>query len=289
MSRTTAEGHDLAYTLNDEGIFVPRTAITHRDEEYPSEGFSTLLRMQEDHFWYRGRHRFLRYALQRHLRNRADDLKAIDLGGGLGGWLRYLDKSLPKRFKTLALADSSAMALRQATNVIPAGSPRYQVDLLDLQMESIWDVAFLLDVIEHIPDDVRALSETAKALKPGGLVFVTTPAFKAFWSYNDDIAHHQRRYTRKDFVALASRTGLRLVDARYFMFFLSPLYVISRLKPGNKNLTQEELTRLAQTQHAVPPEPANALLASVFAMETPIGHYLRFPWGTSILGVFQKD
>jgi hypothetical protein len=29
-------------------------------------------------------------------------------------------------------------------------------------------------------------------------------------------------------------------------------------------------------------------LAAVFAAETPLGHFLRFPWGTSVLGVFRK-
>jgi len=31
----------------------------HRSHEYNESGFQTLLTMQKDHFWYRGRHRFL--------------------------------------------------------------------------------------------------------------------------------------------------------------------------------------------------------------------------------------
>ena len=33
-----------------------------------------------------------------------------------------------------------------------------------------------------------------KALKSGGLLFVTAPAFRQFWSYNDELVHHLRRY-----------------------------------------------------------------------------------------------
>ena len=40
----------------------------------------------------------------------------------------------------------------------------YQVDLLQLGWENRWDLAFMLDVLEHIPDDVEVLRQTAAAL-----------------------------------------------------------------------------------------------------------------------------
>jgi 2-polyprenyl-3-methyl-5-hydroxy-6-metoxy-1,4-benzoquinol methylase len=81
----------------------------------------------------------------------------------------------------------------------------------------------LLDVIEHLPDDLQALRQARDALKPGGYLFITTPAFPQLWSYNDDMAHHLRRYRGSDFVRLARESGLTLCDSRYFMFFLSPI------------------------------------------------------------------
>ena len=82
-----------------------------------------------------------------------------------------------------------------------------------------WDIAFLLEVIKHLLDDIGAVRQAAKALKPGGAVFIATPAFKQFWSYNDDHANHLRRYIRSDFKAVAERTDLKLLESRYFMFF----------------------------------------------------------------------
>ncbi|MCH7685471.1 MAG: class I SAM-dependent methyltransferase [Planctomycetes bacterium] len=105
---------------------------------------------------------------------------------------------------------------------------RYQIDLLDLQVADRWDVAFLLDVLEHIPEDLAALKQIYDALKPGGLLFITTPALNYFWSYNDEMAHHVRRYSRKDYQQLADQTGFTVRYSRYFMFFLSPLLLISK-------------------------------------------------------------
>ena len=144
-------------------------------------------------------------------------------------------------------------------------------------------------MIEHLPDDLGALRQASDALKSGGMLFVTTPAFPQFWSYNDDLAHHLRRYRKADFQRLAGDSGLILRDVRYFMFFLSPLYLLSRIKPGFDRLSPEEQKALMRKQHEIPTAPINAVLSAAFMAETPIGHWLPFPWGTSILGVFQKS
>lgn len=278
----------MSYTPDPNGIYRPSTPVTHRDEEYDQSGFDMLFQMQEKHFWYRGRHRFLLAAVDRYTRLQQAPLSAVDLGGGVGGWVRYLADRRADRFQTLALADSSDTALTLAKNALPASAQRYQIDLMNLGWENQWDCAFLLDVIEHLPDDTEAVRQAAQALKPGGYLFITTPALKQFWSYNDELAHHLRRYNRNDYSDLAARTGLELCDARYFMFFLSPLYLLSRNKLGTAKMSYEEKKALARKQHAIPANPINTTLSAIFSAETPAGHWLRFPWGTSILGVFRK-
>ena len=279
----------IYYDVDSSGIFRPSIPVTHRDEEYGQSGFDILFQMQESHFWYRGRHRFLLAAVDRYTRSQQAPLSAVDLGGGVGGWVHYLADRRADRFQTLALADSSDTALTLAKNALPASAQRYQIDLMNLGWGNQWDCAFLLDVIEHLPDDTEAVCQAAQALKPGGYLFITTPALKQFWSYNDELAHHQRRYNRNDYRDLAARTGLELCDARYFMFFLSPLYLLSRMKPGIAKMSDNEKKALVLKQHAIPAGPINATLRAIFSAETPAGHWMRFPWGTSILGVFRKQ
>jgi SAM-dependent methyltransferase len=265
----------------------------HRDEEYSSRGFAILRDMQTRHFWYRGRHRFLLHSLRRVVAGgtagTAPRRTAMDLGGGCGGWMRYLAERFPGPFRELALGDSSLTALQMSAEFLPAAVTRYQVDLMRLHWRERWDIIFLLDVLEHLPDDAGALREVAAALRPGGTVLVTMPALDCFWSYNDEVAHHQRRYDRVGLQRLADRAGLRLVDSRYFMFFLSPLLWLSRRRPGVAALSAAEKARLAERAHQVPAAPLNAVLTAVFAAETPLGHWIPFPWGTSILGVLRKD
>ncbi len=286
------EGNLLKYTRQASGVFTPEPPVTHRDDEYDPNDLDVLREMQSRHFWYQGRHRFLLRALQDELKLQStpkDAVCAIDLGGGCGGWIEYLQKRLPSRFTELALSDSSLRALEFAGASVRKGVNRYQTDLLSLGWENRWDVVFLLDVLEHIPEDVEALQQIQRALKPGGLLFVTTPALRYFWSYNDELAHHVRRYAKADFERLAQTTGLRLLSAHYFMFFLSPLLWLSRLhRPDLEHMSEENLRRMIERSHRVPGRPANGLLSFIFALETPLGLKLPFPWGTSILGIFKK-
>lgn len=276
----------MTYALDESGIFRPLTPVSHRNDEYKDAGFKTLLDMQEKHFWYIGRHKFLLNSLLR--TTPISGLKAIDLGGGVGGWARYLMDHQPQRFEELAMGDSSDIALLGARTVLPSSVNLYQVDLMNLQWQDRWDVIFLLDVIEHCPDDKEILRQVYTALKPGGRLIVSTPALQYFWSYNDEYSHHLRRYSVTDYENLATQTNFKLIDARYFMFFLSPLYWLSR-KSKPKHLSAEELAKVVQNEHRVPPRWLNWSLARVFGAETPIGHHIRFPWGTSVLGVFEKS
>ena len=251
-----------------------------------------LLRMQREHFWYRGRHALLRRALRRELARApvaTGALSGIDMGGGCGGWLEYLHARDAGLFQELALADSSRRALSLAEPVVGSFAARYQVDLLDLPWHARWDVVFLLDVLEHVPDHVGVLRQVRESLRPGGLLVVTAPALRFFWTYNDEFAQHLRRYDRASLREAGQDAGLELVRSDYFMFLLSPALFLNRVlvRPPALATPGERLEYLAQT-HAVPPRALNRLLSSVFSLEASLINRVRFPWGTSILAVFRR-
>ncbi|WP_205525364.1 class I SAM-dependent methyltransferase [Pyxidicoccus trucidator] len=287
--RAGEQVRDGPYVLTD-GIFVPDFPVAHREEEYHAAGFELLRNMQHQHFWYLGRRRFLLHALRRHLGTLTAGPRAIDLGGGAGGWASFLAEQAEFPLAEIALADSSALALQAAAAGLPSRVSRYQVDLLRLGWQQRWELIFLLDVLEHIPDDRQALAQVHEALAPGGFVLVTTPALQRLWTWNDEVVGHQRRYSREQLSGLARECGFRVLDARYFMFLLSPMLLASRLlkAPDLAKLSEAEVWALIERSHRVPSKPLNTLLRWVFNLETPLGHLLPFPWGTSVLAVLQK-
>lgn len=283
---------DGPYSRDASGIMAPSPPVAHRGDEFNESQLDVYAEIEARHFWFAGRRRFVTRAVQRAIARSlpsASDLRAIDLGAGTGGWAAHLMRAMPDRFREIAVADSSRRALELAARVAGPSVARYQVDLRRLGWHERWDVVFLLDVLEHIADDRLVVEQIARSLRPGGLLFVTTPALGALRTYNDDLEHHVRRYSGGDFRRLAEVAGLELVDARYFMFLLSPLLLVSRaFGPNIDRMTAEERLACYRRTHRVPCRPLNAALGWVFKLETPLGHWIRFPLGTSILGIFFK-
>ncbi len=287
----TGEPSHGGYVLED-GIYRPPGGVQHRPDEYDPAAFEALRAMQSRHFWYRGRERFLREGYRRTLRREQRSLaglRCIDLGGGCGGWVQTL-LAHQLQGRELALADSSLEALGSLAPALRDRIDRYQVDLLQLHWRERWDVAFLFDVLEHIPDDLQVLREIHAALTPGGLLLLTTPALQKFWTYNDELAHHVRRYSRGDLRERADRCGFEVLDLRYFMFLLSPLLLASRWgrRVQLSQLSTEERRALLIRTHQTPNPVVNTLLGAIFAAETPLGHAVPFPWGTSLYAVLRK-
>jgi 2-polyprenyl-3-methyl-5-hydroxy-6-metoxy-1,4-benzoquinol methylase len=281
-----------AQFIQEQGIFVSCHRPQHRNDEYDETGFDVLIQMQREHFWYRGRHKLLLNVLRKEIlrhHGSANGLHAIDMGGGCGGWVEYLHLHNFGTFHELALGDSSMRALSLAEPVVGSFATRYQIDLLDLGWCEEWDIVFLLDVLEHIPDHEEVLRQVNRSMRPGGLLFVTAPALNFFWTYNDELSQHQRRYSKQDFRGLGKQANLDLLRTEYFMFFLSPALLLSRilLRPSASATPQQLQDHLART-HSIPAKSVNELFTKLFTLEAAMVNLVRFPWGTSILAVFKK-
>jgi 2-polyprenyl-3-methyl-5-hydroxy-6-metoxy-1,4-benzoquinol methylase len=78
-----------------------------------------------------------------------------------------------------------------------------------------FDSVVLVNVLEHIDEDVTALAELREVLRPGGRICVFVPAFEGLYSDFDRRIGHRRRYRRSQLVTAFDRAGLGIVEARY--------------------------------------------------------------------------
>lgn len=102
--------------------------------------------------------------------------------------------------------------------------------------DNSYDLVCAFDVIEHVEDDAKAVSEMLRVCKPGGYIAVTVPAYKFLWSHHDDVNHHYRRYTKSNLKKLFKNGGA-VVFSSYFNSFLFPpiaaFRLFSKLVPNN--------------------------------------------------------
>lgn len=79
-----------------------------------------------------------------------------------------------------------------------------------------YDTVFALNVVEHIADDVLALENCRRLVRPGGTVLVLVPAYEALHNRLDVELGHFRRYTRGTLSEAFGRAGLSVSRAFHF-------------------------------------------------------------------------
>lgn len=95
-----------------------------------------------------------------------------------------------------------------------------QQDLRQLGMGPGFDQALAIDVLEHIEDDVLAISEIARALEPGGrlVVSVPTPRYPGVFGrdFHESLGHVRDGYWLEELQAKLADAGLHVTEHRYY-------------------------------------------------------------------------
>jgi SAM-dependent methyltransferase len=232
-------------------------------------------RVEERHWWYRGRRTVLARALAR--LGLAPGVRILDAGCGSGRNMVELARHGSVVGVELSNASVEVARARGVGEVIEGS-------VMEMPFaENSFDLAVSLDVIEHLQDDRGALRELRRVVAPGGVLLVTVPAYQWLWSRHDVINHHHRRYNRRTLLAAAADGGWRAQRITHFNSLLLPVAVAMRaLEPLNRSGTESSLDLW------VPPEPLNRLLQQPLNLEAElIGRGARIPAGLSLLALFR--
>ena len=225
--------------------------------------------LEEDrsHWWFRGRLAVIRAALRRALPPRR--VRLLELGCGSGNVLAALAE-FGEAVGMDAHADLAAAARAAGLDVRLGHLPD------DLGVAPGWaEVVLLLDVIEHVDDDVATLCAAREGVGEGGLLVVTVPAYRWLWSGHDEVLGHRRRYTAAELRAAVERAGFTVVRVSYFNTLLFPLLVAVRVWKRLRGDRGHDLRR--------PGAALNRLLERVFAFERHLVPRIALPFGASLL------
>lgn len=97
------------------------------------------------------------------------------------------------------------------------------------------DIVIMMDILEHIGDDVALLREYVSKVDRGAVFVITVPAFMFLWSEHDNYLEHKRRYTLEMLKKTVHQAGLVPEKSFYFYSFVFPIALLLRLL--NKWLT----------------------------------------------------
>jgi SAM-dependent methyltransferase len=142
--------------------------------------------------------------------------RIVEVGCGVGNFTRHL---LDRDLVVATDAEAGCIAqlpgnVGQRVNVIAR-----TIDVTDPEFVQLREVALdsvvCLNVLEHIRDDLQALSNMAAVVPPGGKVVLIVPAFEALYGPIDRNLGHYRRYSKKGLRKVASAAGFDVKKLRY--------------------------------------------------------------------------
>jgi hypothetical protein len=141
----------------------------------------------------------------------------------------------------------------------------------------------MMDVLEHVDDDVGLVAEYASKVPSGTRFLITVPAFSFLQSSHDVFLEHRRRYTVRMVEGVIKKAGLEVERASYYFGFIFPLVVAVRLT-GNLLKDKNARPRSHMPKHS---PLANAILSSLCRIELPFLSINRFA-GLSVFCLARK-
>jgi ubiquinone/menaquinone biosynthesis C-methylase UbiE len=152
--------------------------------------------------------------------------------------------------------------------------------------DNAFDCVCAFDVVEHVEDHQKAISELFRVCKPGGKIFITVPAFMSLWSNHDVVNHHFRRYRKHQLLNLFSPNGGRLIRTSYFNFFLFiPIFMVRSIQ---RIFTRKKQEELKPDNDMIESGFINAVFKAVFSFERTLLRKINFPFGVSLLMLWEK-
>jgi SAM-dependent methyltransferase len=237
--------------------------------------YSRMAAVEDRHWWFVARRMIIeRVIAGRILPSGANILEA---GCGTGGNLAML-ASHGHVHGTEMNQEAMGLAASRGIGAIRAGQLPDNIGF----GTQCFDLIVLLDVLEHIDDDLAVLRALRKRLNPNGWLVVTVPAYPILWSHHDEIHHHKRRYTLGSLCQAAHAAGCSVSYVSHFNFWLFPAIALVRLLRRWTVSTRAENLML-------PPPWLNAALTGLLASERYfLGHRRILPFGLSLVLVAQR-
>ena len=204
----------------EDGIYY---AIGSEAVSYPEEGNEACFEIEDQSFWFRHRNNCIR-ELVRNFPPRGKG-PIFDVGGGNG----FVAKGLMDAGWDVVLVEPGPSGARNAKkrglDHVICGTT-HSAGFKNGSLPAIG----VFDVVEHIDDDLGFLRHLRDLLEPGGMLYLTVPAFNFLWSHEDVDAGHFRRYTLGAMEKKLAEAGLKPVFGTCIFGFLTlPVFLLRTL------------------------------------------------------------
>lgn len=190
------------------------------------EIYERMYHSERDNWWFKGRRELVTEMVARASNSSEGSvdsaLKILDIGCGTG-----LNSRAFEQFGEVYGLDISEEALRFSSSRGSSRLIRGSADDLPLK-DGSFDLLCALDLLEHVEDDLGAIREFHRILKPGGHLVLTVPAYMFLWSGHDVALQHKRRYEKRALMKSLESSDFHVERFTYWNTFLLPMVTLLR-------------------------------------------------------------
>lgn len=207
----------------------------------------------------------------------------LEIGCSSGFLLKSMVAEFPEA--TIVGADVVREPLLKLAKQLPS-VPLMRFDLLKCPLPAdSFDAVVMLNVLEHIEDDVAALRQVYRLLKPGGVLILEVPAGPHLYDAYDKTLMHFRRYRLSELCAEFRSVGFAVVRSSYLGFIVYPAfaYVKRRNQRARPSATSSALVASQASETST-----SWALKTAMKLETRLRGLFRFPFGVRCLAVGKK-
>lgn len=142
--------------------------------------------------------------------------------------------------------------------------------LKDVDVNTI-DIVTLLDVIEHVPNDVDFLNSIISQpyINNDTFFIITVPAYQSLFSRHDELLKHYRRYSLPKLKETVTKCDLKFIDSGYFFFTL----LIPRIIKKISSKSDEKLDNLGTWKGG---KLTTTIIKSILLFDYKIGRVFKF-------------
>ena len=111
-------------------------------------------------------------------------------------------------------------------------------------------LVLMIDVLEHVDDDVALLRQYSESMPRDGHVLISVPAFDFLWSGHDVFLDHRRRYSLRQLEHVIREANLRPLCTRYFFASVFLGVCVARLIDQRRVLSGRGNPKSALRKHS---------------------------------------
>ncbi len=192
--------------------------------------------------------------------------KLLDAGCGTGHILGVVIRKNKNRFNLIEGIDFSIEACKNSARLLRINT--YNFDLRDISgLRNEYNVIICSEVIEHIKEDEKVLSNLYNSLDNNGTLIITVPYLKKNWGKFDKISGHVRRYEKDELETKLRKAGFIIQDSFGWGNFIYSLYFRFFLKQSNPHSTiNKDNTRINRIKMTVF-NLASDILTNIFLID----------------------